>query len=90
MSADVQFDNVDHLFIGKEEDADEGFIGCISRVEFNDVYPLKYLFQQNPPANVRSSGMVNEYHVFVFFPEFLFIKNLRQEWFKKISAVSNR
>lgn len=56
MSADAQFDNIEYLYIGKEEGADEGFVGCISRVEFNDFYPLKLLFQQNPPDNIKKSG----------------------------------
>lgn len=34
----------------------EGFIGCVSRVEFDDIYPLKLLFQQQGPGNVRSLG----------------------------------
>lgn len=34
----------------------EGFVGCISRVEFDDIYPLKLLFQQNGPGNVHSLG----------------------------------
>lgn len=34
----------------------EGFIGCISRVEFDDIYPLKLLFQQDKPENVKSLG----------------------------------
>jgi len=33
----------------------EGFVGCVSRVEFDDIYPLKLLFQQDGPPNV--SGM---------------------------------
>lgn len=34
----------------------DGFVGCVSRVEFDDMYPLKLLFQENPPANVKSLG----------------------------------
>ena len=56
LSADAQFNNVQYLYIGKNETMGEGFIGCISRVEFDDIYPLKLLFQQNPPPNVRSLG----------------------------------
>ena len=56
ISADVQFDDVQYLYIGKNETMDEGFIGCVSRVEFNDIYPLKLLFQQSPPYNILSLG----------------------------------
>jgi len=53
-SADAQFNNIEHLYIGKNESMREGFIGCISRVEFDDQYPLKYYFQENRPKNIRS------------------------------------
>nr|CAG4648471.1 EOG090X00DN [Polyphemus pediculus] len=52
-SADAQFNNIQHLFLGRNSSMQEGFIGCISRVEFDDIYPLKWLFQQNPPPNIR-------------------------------------
>ena len=51
-SADVQFDNIQYMYIGKNESMLEGFVGCISRVEFDDLYPLKLMFQENRPANV--------------------------------------
>jgi len=53
-SADAQFNNIQYLYIGKNESMREGFVGCISRVEFDDIYPLKYLFQENRPQNIRS------------------------------------
>lgn len=52
-SADAQFNNIQHLFLGRNATMQEGFIGCISRVEFDDIYPLKWLFQQNPPPNIK-------------------------------------
>ncbi|XP_019698214.2 neurexin-4 isoform X3 [Harpegnathos saltator] len=55
-SADAQFNNIQYMYIGKNESMTEGFAGCISRVEFDDIYPLKLLFQENGPANVRSLG----------------------------------
>ncbi|XP_053677139.1 neurexin-4 [Anopheles nili] len=55
-SADAQFNNVEYMYIGKNETMKDGFVGCISRVEFDDIYPLKFLFQENPPSNVRSLG----------------------------------
>lgn len=46
----------------------EGFVGCISRVEFDDIYPLKLLFQQDEPPNI--SRMNSKYIIFcgsIFF-----------------------
>ena len=51
-SADVQFNNIQYLYIGKNESMQEGFVGCISRVEFDDIYPLKLMFQENRPSNI--------------------------------------
>ncbi|XP_043289273.1 neurexin-4 isoform X1 [Venturia canescens] len=55
-SADAQFNNIQYMYIGRNESMSEGFIGCISRVEFDDIYPLKLLFQENGPSNVKSIG----------------------------------
>lgn len=55
-SADAQFNNIQYMYIGKNESMNEGFVGCVSRVEFDDIYPLKLLFQQNGPENIRSLG----------------------------------
>lgn len=55
-SADAQFNNIQYMYIGKNESMTEGFVGCISRIEFDDIYPLKLLFQENGPGNVRSIG----------------------------------
>ncbi|XP_015438051.1 PREDICTED: neurexin-4 isoform X2 [Dufourea novaeangliae] len=55
-SADAQFNNIQYMYIGRNESMTEGFAGCISRVEFDDIYPLKLLFQEDGPANVRSFG----------------------------------
>lgn len=55
-NADAQFNNIQYLYIGKNESMHEGFSGCVSRVEFDDIYPLKLLFQENGPGNVRSLG----------------------------------
>ncbi|KAG6457370.1 neurexin-4 isoform X1 [Manduca sexta] len=61
-SADAQFNNIQYMYIGRNESMAEGFVGCVSRVEFDDIYPLKLLFQQDPPPNVRSlgGGILNE------------------------------
>ncbi|KAK2575769.1 hypothetical protein KPH14_007155 [Odynerus spinipes] len=53
-SADAQFNNIQYMYIGKNESMTEGFTGCVSRVEFDDIYPLKLLFQEKGPENVRS------------------------------------
>lgn len=55
-SADAQFNNIQYMYIGKNESMHDGFVGCVSRVEFDDIYPLKLLFQENPPDNVKSLG----------------------------------
>ncbi|KAL1514303.1 hypothetical protein ABEB36_003581 [Hypothenemus hampei] len=55
-SADAQFNNIQYMYIGKNETMSEGFIGCVSRVEFDDIYPLKLLFQQKGPGNVKVLG----------------------------------
>lgn len=55
-SADAQFNNIQYMYIGKNFSMTDGFVGCVSRVQFDDIYPLKLLFQQNPPANVKSLG----------------------------------
>lgn len=55
-SADAQFNNIQYMYIGKNISMTDGFVGCISRVQFDDIYPLKLLFQQNPPSNVKSLG----------------------------------
>ncbi|XP_050739952.1 neurexin-4-like isoform X2 [Eriocheir sinensis] len=51
-SADAQFNNIQYVYIGKNESMAEGFVGCISRVEFDDIYPLKFYFQQDRPASI--------------------------------------
>ncbi|XP_065359085.1 neurexin-4 isoform X1 [Calliphora vicina] len=55
-SADAQFNNIQYMYIGKNESMTDGFVGCVSRVQFDDIYPLKLMFQQNPPQNVKSLG----------------------------------
>jgi contactin associated protein-like 2 len=44
------------MYIGKNETMTEGFVGCVSRVEFDDIFPLKLAFQEDGPANVKSLG----------------------------------
>lgn len=61
-SADAQFNNIQYMYVGKNETMSEGFVGCISRVSFDDIYPLKFLFQQDRPKEitVESSSQVLE------------------------------
>ena len=54
-SSDAQFNNIRYLYIGRNETMTEGFIGCISRVEFNEIIPLKLLFQENPLSNIQAT-----------------------------------
>lgn len=51
------------MYIGRNTSMNEGFVGCISRVEFDDIYPLKLLFQQDGPPNV--SGMNSKYFIII-------------------------
>ncbi|XP_018016939.1 neurexin-4 isoform X2 [Hyalella azteca] len=61
-SDDAQFNNIQYMYVGKNESMVEGFVGCISRVEFDDIYPLKFLFQQDGPDNIKaeSTGKIFE------------------------------
>lgn len=76
-SADAQFNNIQYMYIGKNLSMTDGFVGCVSRVQFDDIYPLKLLFQQNSPPNVKSLGAgklfnyidkTNKYLNFYFSP----------------------
>lgn len=54
--ADAQFNRIKSIYIGRNEtmDTGEGFIGCISRVTFDDHFPLRRLFQENKRGNVQA------------------------------------
>ena len=54
-SADAQFNSITHLYIGRNETMREGFVGCISRVEFDEIIPLKLLFQEDKLDNIRAT-----------------------------------
>lgn len=59
------------MYIGRNSSMPEGFVGCVSRVEFDDIYPLKLLFQQDGPPNV--SGMNSKYihkYKYVFITDY--------------------
>ena len=53
-SADAQFNSITHLYVGMNETMTEGFVGCISRVEFDEIIPLKLLFQEDPLSNIQA------------------------------------
>lgn len=53
-SADAQFNNINYLYIGRNDTMREGFVGCISRVEFDEIIPLKLLFQEDPLSNIKA------------------------------------
>lgn len=53
---DFYFNNIQYLYIGRNETMRDGFVGCISRVEFNEIIPLRLLFQEGDPiSNIRAS-----------------------------------
>ncbi|KAF7493590.1 Neurexin-4 [Sarcoptes scabiei] len=54
--AEAQFNRLKSIYIGRNEtmDSGEGFIGCISRVTFDDHFPLRRLYQENKRSNVRA------------------------------------
>lgn len=56
LKADAQFNKLKSIYIGRNEsmDSGQGFIGCISRVSFDDHFPLRRLFQENKRDNVRA------------------------------------
>ncbi|XP_038044067.1 neurexin-4-like [Patiria miniata] len=52
---DTTFAGVDRVYVGSTEEANT-FQGCISRVKFNDIYPLKNYFMEPRPDSVTSAG----------------------------------
>jgi hypothetical protein len=62
--ADAQFNRLKSIYIGRNEtmDTGEGFIGCISRVTFDDHFPLRRLYQENRRGNVHSYPIGAEIH----------------------------
>ncbi|XP_033624263.1 neurexin-4-like [Asterias rubens] len=47
------------LYIGGQESS-QSFKGCISRVKFNDIYPLKRYYSNSPPDYVTSAGSMQK------------------------------
>ncbi|XP_076366495.1 neurexin-4 isoform X2 [Tachypleus tridentatus] len=54
--ADAQFNRLKSIYVGRNEtmESGDGFIGCISRVQFDDHFPLRRLFQESRRSNVRA------------------------------------
>lgn len=55
------------MYIGRNASMTEGFVGCVSRVEFDDIYPLKLLFQQDGPPNVSGMNSKLYYILLIYF-----------------------
>ena len=55
---DMVFDSPRHLFVGRNESMrpDMGFIGCVSRLQFNRIFPLKYSFLEVTDPNIHING----------------------------------
>lgn len=62
--ADAQFNRIKNIYIGRNEtmDTGEGFIGCISRVTFDDHFPLRRLYQENRRGNVQAFPLGADIH----------------------------
>lgn len=58
---DMVFDSPRFLYVGRNETMrpDMGFIGCVSRLQFNRIFPLKYSFLEvaDPYIMVNGSGI---------------------------------
>ena len=55
---DMVFDAQHVLYVGRNESMrpDMGFVGCISRLQFNRIFPLKYAFLEVPDPNMYVNG----------------------------------
>lgn len=62
--ADAQFNELQSIYVGRNESmgTGEGFVGCISRVQFDDHMPLRRYFQESRRSNVHAhpEGLVRE------------------------------
>lgn len=62
--ADAQFNDLKSIYVGRNETmgTGEGFVGCISRVQFDDHMPLRRYFQESRRANVfaHPEGLLRE------------------------------
>ncbi|PIO37710.1 hypothetical protein AB205_0106530 [Aquarana catesbeiana] len=72
LSSGSDFSSIHSLGLGKilAEDIDidletmkanaNGFTGCLSAVQFNNIFPLKIAFQNNPSSQIIIKGQVSE------------------------------
>lgn len=55
---DMQFDSPRVMYIGRNETTppEQGFSGCIARLQFNRIFPLKYAFLEERDPNITWTG----------------------------------
>jgi contactin associated protein-like 2 len=55
---DMQFDSPRVMYIGRNETTppEQGFSGCIARLQFNRIFPLKYAFLEQRDPNITWTG----------------------------------
>ena len=55
---DMQFDSPRVMYIGRNETLppEQGFSGCIARLQFNRIFPLKYAFLEVRDPNITWLG----------------------------------
>lgn len=55
---DLIFDSPRYIYIGRNDSILDtmGFFGCISRLQFNRIFPLKYAFLEEPDPNIFING----------------------------------
>ncbi|RNA34413.1 neurexin-4 isoform X2, partial [Brachionus plicatilis] len=55
---DMVFDSPRYLYVGRNDTMrpDTGFIGCVSRLQFNRIFPLKYAFLEVADADLEVFG----------------------------------
>ncbi|CAF0919424.1 unnamed protein product [Didymodactylos carnosus] len=55
---DMQFDSPRRIYIGRNETTppEQGFSGCIARLQFNRIFPLKYAFLEERDPNITWTG----------------------------------
>ncbi|XP_071489971.1 neurexin-4-like [Diadema antillarum] len=49
----------DHIYLGNSGDGGNDFAGCISRVEYNTLLPLKIYFSPNRPTGFSATGAIS-------------------------------
>ncbi len=57
--SDTTLNGADRITVGSE-DSEKSFIGCISRVQFNEIAPLKLYFSGNVPSTMSGKGSISK------------------------------